>query len=106
MFYSLHSHLLCILTFPYRTYSIIHSVLSCSFPQVYNWSCTNTEMPTQQHNHICFCIVNVLGNLGICILFSAIPLLFLGGGGSANASVLKVCLDIFSPHVSKHEERW
>lgn len=31
VFYSLHSHLLCILTFPYRTYSIIHSVLSCIF---------------------------------------------------------------------------
>lgn len=48
------------------------------FPQVYNWSCTNTEMPTHKRNHICFCIYNVLGNLGICILFSANPLLFLG----------------------------
>lgn len=54
------------------------------FPQVYNWSCTNTEMPTHKRNHICFCIYNVLGNLGICILFSAIPLLF-WEVGSANA---------------------
>lgn len=69
---------MCILTFPYCTYSIIHSILSCSFPQVYNSSCTNTEMPTQQHTHICFCIFNVLGNLGICILF-LLFLVFFGG---------------------------
>lgn len=67
------------LTFPYRAYSIIQSVLFIAVFLKYTPSCTTQKC--QPNNIPISVFASLIGNLGICILFSSFPFF-----GSPNAS--------------------
>lgn len=83
MFYGLHILICCdTLTFPYRTYSIIQSILSCSFPQVHTSSSTTQNCQPNNMPISVFASLICWKTLDICILFSSFLFFF----GNTNAS--------------------